>query len=798
MTSLIGRQREVALLERWAERGGRILTVTGPPGVGKSRLAREVAARQARAVVCDLAPCRAPADVERALQRVLGGVSRARLVRTLATFDGLVVLDRFEHLVEGARGLVAAFAEGPGARFLITSREPLGLMDETVLTLGALDAADALALYAACARRSIDASVAEALVARLDRLPLAIELAASRAPLLTERRLLARLEGGLSAIDTPTATIRQTVLWSIGLLDPDERATLLQCAVFRGAFDGRAAEAIVRAGDTLALLVALERKSLVRRDERAAAQPGIVLYDVVREVARAELAREDPRGEVDARHAAHYVALARAVLEAPDDETLHSLQDSIADLAAAEAYLRARAPNDAATIALALDLAHGGSPPTEGHLALLSAAVEGAAGAGDRSLHVRALHARARAHRLVGAARRATNDLRAALALARTLAEPRREAEVLRLLGVVQRQRVRPVRARALLVRALALYEAAGDAGGSAMVKDDLGVVAHDLGDLAEARASYEHALALARVASDRRFEGIARFHLGTVAHDRDSVALARAHYTDALVILREVGDRRFEGFVLAFMTALALEERALEEAGRLLELAATIDARIGDVDSGALLAGLECALAAARGQIPVAREIFARARAELARRDGDALGRTLEVFASAIRIAEARRAREEGRPAEADAHLEFVRTELAADRPARSIEERFARRVTSRLLEVDVPAVARVASDGAWFDGAAGRVSLARRRSLAALLARLAAEHHMAPGQSVELETLFVAGWPGERLAAASARRRVYVGIDTLRTLGLRSAIIQKDRGYLLDSSVVVVGNEL
>ncbi|HSO35423.1 MAG TPA: AAA family ATPase, partial [Labilithrix sp.] len=263
MTSLVGRRDELSAIDRWFASGARLLTIAGPPGVGKSRLVRELAAQHAGTVVCDLTTCRSAADVERSVQGALGGVSRARLARVIATLDRPIVLDRFEHLVESARDLVASWTSGAGPHIVIASREPLGLAGESTIVLGPLDEADAIALYAARAKREVDLPAVAAIVRKLDRLPLAIELAAARASVLSDRDLLQRLERGIDAIDSRASRLRATILWSLDLLTAPERATLVRCAVFRGAFDGRAAETVARSddapSDTIGDLVALER-----------------------------------------------------------------------------------------------------------------------------------------------------------------------------------------------------------------------------------------------------------------------------------------------------------------------------------------------------------------------------------------------------------------------------------------------------------------------------------------------------------------------------------------------------------
>ncbi len=794
MNDLIGRTRDLAALDAWMTGGGRIVTITGPPGAGKSRLAHEMTLRRPGIVTCDLTTCREGPDVERALQEALG-VSRTRLPRVMAAGDVIVVLDPVEHLVAVARGLVEAWSRG-GGRFVVVSREALGLASETTIHLGGLSEDEAIALYAARAGRPIEAPTAAAIVARLDRLPLAIELAAARAAVLPERELLARLDVGIGAIESRSSSLRATIRWSIDLLLPEERRALLACAVFRGPFDGPMAEEIAGdvgdrgAGGTVGSVVALERKSLLRRvTEGGGAR--VVLYDAVREVALEALTREGGRGAAAARHAAYFQRLADAWAAggaAPEPYVAF-------DLLVAYEHLVSRDPLAAARIALAVDQALVGQTPSRGHVELLSSALASAEAAGDPVTTAKVLLARARVHRLLGAALRAKRDLRAALALVRRGGASVVLGDVLRLLGVVARQLSRPLRARVLLLRALAIHEALGETRAAAVVLDDLGVVAHDLGDLVLAREAYERALPLERVAGDRRFEGITLGHLGLVAHDLGDLARAESFHREALAIHRAIDDRRFEGLAHAFLAAVMLERGDVDAAERALSEASAIDARLGDVDSGALLAGIGCAVAAASGRIAPARELILRSRSDLAARDDDALRRALDLFALSVDVAEARRARTEGRDDDARARLERVHGALAEAGPPACIEERLARRVVGRLLDEECSGATRtlVADDGTWFESGGRRVSLRTRRALAGMLARLAREREVAPGRSVALDALFEAGWPGETVLEASARRRVYVGIDTLRSLGLRSAIVQRDRGYGLGSAVEV-----
>ncbi|MBS2015127.1 MAG: tetratricopeptide repeat protein [Deltaproteobacteria bacterium] len=764
MKPLVGRDRELAVVHAWSTSVGRLLSIVGPPGVGKSRLAREL--RSPTTLHCALDSCRTAADVDRALQRALGRVSRARLPRAIAAHEGIIVLDRLEHLLDSLRPRIEEWLAAPGARFVVTTRAALGLFDEQLLHVGPLDVDEGVRLYRERAGRAIDEEVTARIVARLDGLPLAIELAAAGAGVLDDRAVLSRIERGVDG------SLRATVGWSLDLLTEEERGTLASCAIFAGAFDAADASAVVGGADVVVSLVALERKNLLRRVEG-----GVVLYAAVREVALEELTRAGRLEELAARHAAH-------CLREPE-------RMSAADLSAAERFVRDRDPLASATLAIAIDAALMGHAPSAAHVALLTSAIDQAARANDRATVARALLARARARRLRGTVRHAIVDLRRALATARGAGARGLEADALRLLGVTARQLSRLGRARVLLRSALAIQEELGHSRAAALTLDDLGVVAHDRGELAEARTAYERALSLSRLSGDRRVEGITLGHLGVVAHHLGDAAEALAFLRAALALHRETDERRFEGFAHAFIAAAQLEMGALEEARRSVEEALEVDARLGDVDSGAMVAGIACATHAFADRIVEARQALDRGLGELSGREDASLRRALEAFGWSLVVADARRARREGREDDATARRALVEDALARA-PARCVEERVAHRLVRHMLERE--GAARVASDGSWFEIGGKRVSLTTRRSLGLLLRRLAEEQVSAPRRSLSLETLFEAGWPGERVAEASARRRVYVAIDTLRTLGLGPAVVQRDRGYFLDPAARVV----
>ncbi|HET9988109.1 MAG TPA: AAA family ATPase, partial [Kofleriaceae bacterium] len=395
-TSFVGRAHELTLIAALFERGERLVTLLGPGGIGKTRLALRYAGEAA--IACDLAEattaaamCEVMCD---ALDVTLG--PRAKLDAAIdpighvlaARGDALVVLDNFEQLVDNSARALARWLElAPAAKFLVTSRERLKLAREVVLDVGPLElTTDAVALFVERARAaraiwqptaSDTAAIAE-IVRRLDGFPLAIELAAPRCRVLAPGELAARLAEGLAILDRGPrdgaarhATLADAIAWSVDSLSPAERAALAQCAVFRGGFSIAAAEAVLDGGaPVVELLHALADKSLVTiRDVSGATR--FDLYATIREL----VAKSDPICET--RHAAYYVALGeRAIVKAPGSESRHRLELERENLVAAHARAAARLDHAelAARAALVLDDVLAWRGPLSANLALLDAA----------------------------------------------------------------------------------------------------------------------------------------------------------------------------------------------------------------------------------------------------------------------------------------------------------------------------------------------------------------------------------------------------------------------------------------
>ena len=352
-SNAVGRERDLAtLLTRLREDGHRLVTLVGPGGIGKSRLAIEVARnvgdRFDRVTFVSLAQVRDPDEVLGAIARELGvrDTGDARLSEQLgiarAGRRDLIVLDNFEQIVDAAPDVVSLLTDLPGATFLVTSRvrlrvrgeqvfdvEPLGLPPEpSQAPIQAILEAPAVQLFRDRARSAdprfdVTDDNAED-VARISRalegVPLAIELAAARIRALTPAAMLGRLDRMLpllvtAARDVPERqrTIQATVEWSIDLLGADARALFERLGVFAGDFSLDAVEAVTAgepwAADLLGTLLELVDGSLLRQHDYR----GLPLFSMlvpVREIAAARFELDPDAAAVRRAHARYYVALA--------------------------------------------------------------------------------------------------------------------------------------------------------------------------------------------------------------------------------------------------------------------------------------------------------------------------------------------------------------------------------------------------------------------------------------------------------------------------------------------------------
>ncbi|MBA3842097.1 MAG: adenylate/guanylate cyclase domain-containing protein [Actinobacteria bacterium] len=351
ITPFLGRERELfAAAALWLDRGSRVLTIVGPGGTGKTRFAIELArflAEQADggSVFVPLAPVRDPALVVPLIAERVGasGDSAGAIATRLGDRRTHVVLDNLEQLLpDAAKPLSELLSAAPSLHILATSREPLHVSGETEFDLQPMDEADAIALFlerAQAIRPEIaDAAPVRELIHRLDRLPLAIELAAARVKLLGPEQLLERigqrldlLKGGRDA-DVRHATLRATIAWSYDLLVADEQLLFARLAIFRGGSTLADAERICDA--EVETVGSLLDKSLLRRRTEPDGTDRFWMLETIGEFARECLAATGEEATLRRRQADQLIALAdragtRAVIERPQRWDFDSIAPEI-------------------------------------------------------------------------------------------------------------------------------------------------------------------------------------------------------------------------------------------------------------------------------------------------------------------------------------------------------------------------------------------------------------------------------------------------------------------------------------
>ncbi len=335
-TPLIDRREEVAsTVALIRDQTAKLVTLTGPGGTGKTRVALQTGAELVGAYrdgvfFVPLAPVGNATDIQSVVALAIGApVEGNGLVRFVRDRELLLILDNFEHLLDGAPLVARLLSESGGLRVLVTSRAPLHISGEHELPVLPLADRDALALLtdrARSARHDFQPDEAAAqLCAQLEGMPLAIELAAARLKHLTADSLLARLNhsldllsGGARDLPERQRTLRATIEWSYRLLEPDEQLVFERLSVFAGGWTLEQAEAVCRlpaidGPDVLDGIASLVDKSLVHWTSTAGKEPRYSMHMTIGEYA---LERLVARGEEDVfrrRHRDHFLSLVEDV-----------------------------------------------------------------------------------------------------------------------------------------------------------------------------------------------------------------------------------------------------------------------------------------------------------------------------------------------------------------------------------------------------------------------------------------------------------------------------------------------------
>lgn len=562
----VGREAEQARVSALLDGAARLVTVLGPPGIGKSRLASRIAGDPARRGAVITASLDGASGADALVRRVGQALDEAadRLPAALAGRGPLLlVLDEAEQALEAVAGALPTWLRlAPDLRVLVTSRTRLDIAGEVVIELPPLSERDAVQLLVDRAGGPVAPDVARRIVARVDHLPLGIELAAGLLPLLAPEAVLARLDAPLDALvghrrDAPSrhASLRHALAGSWALLDAAHREALSACAVFRGSFPVEAAAAVV--GDESRLRGLRARSLVASRDGR------LVLLATV----RAFVHEVAPPTDAIARHWRYHAAEVAKRLDpkrAADPVTLAWVDAELDELRAAFEHALPVDPTAAAWLAAAIYQPLGRRGPIADARAVLDRAI---AAVPDSTLKAH-LH-QYRGHLLLLAQETdgARADADAAVRIAEAVGDPDLYARGLALHGIVALHRDDVDTAIRDLEDARARLEAVGDSWYAASVANNLGNALSQAERLDDARAAYTQALRLHRAAGNTRSEALTLANLGLLDALQRRYAGARARLEVALAGHRTAGDAVNEALALAHLGNVALAEGAHDEA---------------------------------------------------------------------------------------------------------------------------------------------------------------------------------------------------------------------------------------
>src|SRR3984957_1435453 len=690
--TFIGREDEAAVLRQLLNRiDVRLVTLTGPGGIGKTRLALQVASEIASEFpggVCFI-PLAAVGEHALVASTIVQAVGiretdnqspQERLKEYAAALDQpmLLVLDNFEHLIPAAGIVAQLLAAGPKLKLVVTSQSPLHVYGEhefpvpplalpdpkSMPPLEVLSRLPAVALFVERAQAvkhefaltKENAPVVAAICARLDGLPLAIELAAARIKMLSPAAMLARLEsrlnlltGGARDLPTRQQTLRSTVDWSYGLLNSSEQTLFRRLSVFAGGCTLEGAEAVCDTKGDLGLdildgMASMVDKSLAQQVEHADAETRFVMLSTIREYALERLVESNDESAARRAHAAYYLVLAE---EGAEDVVAHPewldrfeiehdnfrlALDYLTKTGDAEWGLRLGAAlfrfwetrehltegRDAFTRLLALPGT--ASPPKLRARALFAAAVlageQGNYGSArqlfedsletcvelndNRGVAV-ALNALAVNARERGELADASSLFERCVAIWKDLGDSTDIARALSNLANVTKLQGQYERASSLYDECLTLFRKVEDGAGVAWTLNYQGDVARDRADFAAARSFCEQSLAKFRQLRDGWGIASALSDLASLSCDLGNDAEARRLYGESIRMFKELGHQRGIARTLESLAASAAAQSNAKQSLHLAGAAAALRQRLGAPLTPAEQPRLEKALEFAR-----------------------------------------------------------------------------------------------------------------------------------------------------------------------------------------------------
>jgi predicted ATPase len=589
LTTFIGRDAELGLLDGLLARH-RLITLTGPGGIGKTSIAVELARAHGGeyedgAWLIELDDLKDPSLVRGAVARALGlfdgtqGSAAEALLPFIADRSMLLVLDNFEHLLEAAGEVTTILQASPASRVVVASRAPLRIGGEQEFPVEPLSVANedasSIRLFADRAqmvRPGFDAGAEQDTVREvcrlLDGLPLGIELAAARVALMPLAAIRDRLAARLPlpgpdrrAVPDRQRTVDRAIAWSYALLAPDRQQLLCDLAVFDGGFDLAQVEIVHGEGDVLEAVVDLVDQSLVARDIDGAFELRFRLLRTIEAFALRELRAEGREDAIRRRHAEAFLSLAEATApQLPGALQRGLLQRLRLDHANLRGAVRWSVDNGEVELAQRLVGALWRYWQLDGHLVegrALTDEVIAMDGADARTAaRLRAVTAAGGIAYWQGRADDATRWYDEQLELARQLGDRAAEADAL-YNGVFRHFINRDAAAAsAMLDDAVRLYAEIGDTRGLDRVHWVRGTILTNVGRAAEARSIFEEALRRSRATGDRWYEALALGSLSWSAFGTGDVRGSIDFYVRSMLLNQSLGDRA--------TTAISLETGAI------------------------------------------------------------------------------------------------------------------------------------------------------------------------------------------------------------------------------------------
>lgn len=774
---LIGRDDELETLRRLTHQFP-IVSILGPGGIGKTRLAKEF---DGDAVWVDLHGVSRSAEIEARLHRALD-TSNADLSEALSErAPECIVFDDFEAGAQAAPKTLEKYCQiRPEIVWLVTSRKRLGLTGEATLWVGPLssetpESGGPLLLEWHLRRRGVmvDAELRVEIARRLDGIPLAIELAAAYVEVMGARSLLDRLDSsGIASLrseDVGLAPGHRSFATAFEAswegLDSAAQNALAAATIFEFSFDAEAFSAVAHPPDGIDILRGLVDRSMIARLD--ASPPRFRILGPIRELAGDRLG--DPEGlnnrylEYVTRCVESHPLSLSAELKAHARHHRADLASILSDGVNVQAVVRAAALatycEDAIDISVLTGIAE----------RIVDEDVRGPAA-------VRVLLARAR----IGMRDGSPSHVLPVIEHAEGIAEdPLERAVVSEVRASVARMVDDPEGALSHYDSALAVLESCEEAALEGSIRANRAAVYWEVGRREDAHCEMERALELHRDGGDHWAEGILRSNLGVMLHHESKFDEARHHHHEALLIHRRVGNQRFEAFANFDLGALAHEEGRFEAARKrhlsaLERLKGVTDRRHEDLVTLSLEA-IRAALGDAPSRID---EIVARFESS----DDAVFAEAAEYY---VELSKAYRALGLGKPP-------VTLDALPTDRPD---EVLLPARILMRLgSSFEKRQVVRVWPGFGHFEAQGCAIAdIENRTALRSLFEHLV-RRRLFDAEVCSREELIDAGWPDEIIDDDAATNRLHVALSALRRMGLKSILETVGSGYRLSSDVVFV----